>query len=69
MSEIFAAWTNNCRGRADKQLYIIHAFQEHCKAKTLCGCEIQEVGNAITSAEVSCRRCQNTIILKENPSP
>ena len=48
-------WTNNCRNR-EHGLYVMHAVREGIR--TLCGCEIQEVGHDVDSDHpVSCKRC------------
>jgi hypothetical protein len=54
--ELFTCWTDNCRGKADAQLYIIHGIREG-KSRTLCGCNIQEFGERATVDKVSCKRC------------
>lgn len=55
-SVVFLAWTNNCRGRADDALYVMHAWTSG--PRTLCGCEVQEVGHEMDAEYlVGCRRC------------
>jgi hypothetical protein len=55
-SVVFLAWTNNCRGRADDALYVMHAWT--AGPRTLCGCEVQEVGHEMDAEYlVGCRRC------------
>jgi len=48
-------WTNNCRNRNDG-LYVMHAVASG--NRTLCGCEIQEVGYDVDDDHsVGCKRC------------
>ena len=57
-------WTNNCRSRNDVGLYVMHVIEETGK-KTLCGCEIQEIGNKFDPAThnwPSCKRCEKAVI-------
>lgn len=54
---LWLCWSNNCRGRLDHGLYILHACAE-MGDKTLCGVSIQEVGNEIVEdTRPGCRRC------------
>ena len=57
MSEqLYVCWTNNCRGAHDYGLYIFHAVADG--PKTLCGCEIQEIGVSLDKENMpSCKRC------------
>lgn len=44
------------RGSSNDELYIMHAVREG--SRTLCGCEIQEVGENVDDEHtVSCKRC------------
>ncbi len=55
-SPFAVCWTNNMRGAANDELYIMHAVLKG--SKTLCGCQIQEVGeNVDDEHRVGCKRC------------
>lgn len=64
--KLFSCWSNNCRGRADEQLYVGHAIDiEQPGNKTLCGVEIQECGEPITPEGIGCKRCQKSKLLRD----
>lgn len=61
-SPLWLCWTDNCRGRSDYGLYVLHAVTDTGK-RTLCGCKIQEVGDQITADNrPSCKRCQRILV-------
>jgi hypothetical protein len=58
-------WTDNCRGRGDEQLYIMHAY-DALSRKTFCGVNIQEIGESGTIDRVGCKRCSKSLMKKES---
>jgi hypothetical protein len=64
--QIFTAWSNNCRGSCDDQLYIGHAWI--AGPRTLCGARIQEIGEPVTPEEIGCAKCKRSKLLKRPDS-
>ena len=59
---LFTCWTQNCRGSANDQLYVIHGMLDDGVAtRTLCGCRIQEFGEMADKSAVGCKRCQRVL--------
>lgn len=69
VSELYGAWSNNCRGSYDSQLYIMHAYIIGSKNRTLCGVRVQEIGEEITIDEIGCARCTKSKRLTQTPEP
>ena len=66
---LWLCWTDNCRGRSDYGLYVMHAVTDSGK-RTLCGCQIQEVGDRVTDEhQPSCKRCLRVLATTQSPSP
>lgn len=58
---LWLCWTNNCRGKLDTGLYVLHAVTDG-SGRTLCGCRIQEFGERVTAdAQPSCKRCRRIL--------
>jgi hypothetical protein len=56
--KLAVAWTNNCRGRGDYGLYIMHGYLSG--DRTLCGAQIQEIGHSVNDEyRIDCKKCRN----------